>query len=91
MKWPKSEERTEIGGVLEQLGALRRKFYVFFLQNFTKKVFPYFQNEVAEIRGENLNERGGLETFGGPSDPPPPPIAKVWLRHCLQQVDRPCR
>ena len=54
----------------------------FFLQNFTKKTFfPYFQNEVAEIRGENKNWEGAPEKLGGPPEGVPPPIVKVWLRH----------
>ena len=59
MKWPKSGEKIEIGGLFSSWGALRQKFCVFSCKILRKKTFfPYFQNEVAEIRGENKNWEG---------------------------------
>ena len=44
-------------------------------------IFPFLQNEVNEIPGEN-RDWGGLEKLGGPPDDMPPhPIANVWLCH----------
>ena len=75
MKWPKSEEKTKIGGSLEQLGGPPPDILLFFCEILPKNVFTYFQNEVGEIREENLNW-GGLENVRGPPDGVPLPSQK---------------
>ena len=57
MKWPKSEEKIEIGGPLSSWGALRRDFYVF-LQNFTNKTFFQF-SKMNWPKSEEKIEIGG--------------------------------
>ena len=44
MMWPKSEEKNEIGGGgLEKLGNPPPTFFVFCLQNFTKKCYHIYK------------------------------------------------
>ena len=48
IKWPKSEEYIEIGG-LENLGALHQHFSVFFCKKYKNMFFPIF----AKRSGQN--------------------------------------
>ena len=57
MKWPKSEEKIEISGVFEMLGALRRHFYVF-SAFFTKQRF-YHICKMKWPKSEEKIEIGG--------------------------------
>ena len=78
MKWPKSEEKIEMGG-LENLGALCWHFCVFFCKKITK-LFTFCKMKWP--KSEEKIENGGLEKLGGPLDGLTPlPIANVWLHH----------